>query len=118
MVNFTVSFDLKSLGGELGAKNLVALRNLEKSVLSSCEPFVPFYTGKLCRSGHVSGAGTRGEVRWDASYASECYYAKRQFYKKYHPQACARWFEAAKAKDIGAWTKTARDGITGSSTRM
>ncbi len=72
---------------------------LKSAVLSSCEPFVPYYTGELFRSGMNSEDG----VMWIASHASKCYYADREFSKKRHPRACARWFEAARAESLDKW---------------
>lgn len=107
MINISVTTNLGSLAQSLERRIPSALRAVEGAVLSSCEPFVPYNTGELCRSGHASGSGMHGEVTWSAGHAHECYYAEREFNKKHHPHATARWFEAAKAIDGAAWAKAA-----------
>lgn len=83
-----------------------ALRALESEVLSSSEPYVPYKTGRLCASGCASGSGERGEIRYTAPYAKECYYAARSFSKKHHPHACAAWVEAAKSQNAAQWAQS------------
>lgn len=114
MIKFTVTADVASIGTMLDGRVESATRLLERAVLASCEPYVPYYTGNLCSSGYVSGAGNRGEVTYSADYASECYYASRSFNKKKHPKACARWFEAAKAADLDKWITAAKSSLSGS----
>ncbi|MBQ8640646.1 MAG: hypothetical protein IJ480_00380 [Clostridia bacterium] len=74
---------------------------LAQAVLASCEPYVPYNTGELCRSGQAG----EGIVTYTASHAARCYYSRRPFRKDKHPQACAQWFEAAKAVSLAEWRK-------------
>ena len=78
-----------------------AQRILARAVLASCEPFVPYDTGALCRSGQAGD----GVVTYTADHAAKCYYSRRPFRKDKHPQACAGWFEAAKAVSLEAWRR-------------
>lgn len=107
MIRITADWKMPMIRANLEKRLPDACRELEKAVLKSCEPYVPYRTGKLFRSGHPSGSGTGGSVTWSASYASECYYARRSFGKRVHPHATARWFEAAKAADLENWCRTA-----------
>lgn len=111
MLKFTVESSLADLRSLLDNRMESTVRSLESAVLVSCEPFVPYYTGRLCSSGHASGVGINGEVTYSADYAAECYYASREFNKKKHPRASAYWFEAAKAEDLSKWISTAADGL-------
>lgn len=88
------------------------LRYLEDDVLTSCEPYVPYRTGRLSDSAVATGEGDVGEIRWTAPYAAACYYSTRQFGKKVHPVACGRWFEAAKAVSLPRWIRTAARHLT------
>ena len=65
-------------------------------------------TGKLVQSG-INGTVTgMGKVIYNAPYAKSCYYARqRNFSKEKHPQACAQWFEKAKAVKLKDWEKGA-----------
>ena len=111
MLKITVTASLPDLAG-LQERNLSeTVRKLETAVLDSCEPFVPFHTGRLCASGHPTGSGSRGEITWDADYAAECYTASRTFNHTHHPKACAAWFEAAKAADLPLWIETVRRSL-------
>lgn len=85
---------------------------LSRAVLASCEPYVPYRTGELCRSGTAG----RGVVRYTAGHAEKCYYSKKPFSKAKHPQACAYWFEAAKAVDLPAWKNAAALALSGAKT--
>ncbi len=104
MVHFNVAVNAGGLSEKLGNRQRDASRVLEEAVLASCEPFVPYRTGRLCNSGRAVGDG---RVVWAADYAHDCYYANRAFSKKHHPRACARWFEAAKGECLGGWKSAA-----------
>lgn len=112
MVKVTISAD--GIGNALLARVPSAARQVQEAVIASCEPFVPYRTGELCRSAVPMGSGMDGMVVYTAPHASLCYYAERPFSKKVHPQACAHWFEAAKAADLAKWIGTAASALSGS----
>lgn len=81
---------------------------LDNEVLKDCEPYVPFRTGNLARSGPLGTKLGSGKVIYNAPYARRVYYARgTKFSKQKHPQACAEWFEKAKAVRLKHWT----DGV-------
>lgn len=106
MVKVTVSASAGRMETILSARIPAASRQLQEAVIASCEPFVPYRTGELCRSAVPEGSGMEGRIVYTAPHASQCYYAQRPFSKKVHPQACAHWFEAAKAADLSEWKRT------------
>ncbi len=111
MVKVTIRAD--NLGERLRGRIPVAVRAVGEAVIASCEPFVPYDTGELCHSASFVSLGDgHGAVVYDAAHASLCYYAERAFRKERHPQACAHWFEAAKAIDLEKWRKTAGAALT------
>lgn len=112
MIKISVTTDIGSLTQSIEKRIPAAVRALESAVLSSCEQFVPYRTGELCRSGHATGSGMHGEITWSAAHAHECYYAEREFGKKHHPHATARWLEAARAVSGSDWARTAADALT------
>ncbi len=110
MVKVTISAD--RIGNALTARIPSASRRLQEAVIASCDPFVPYRTGELCRSAVPMGSGEDGMVVYTAPHAALCYYAERPFSKKVHPQACAHWFEAAKAADLAKWIAAAASALT------
>ena len=110
MVKVTVS--ASGIGDVFLSRLPGASLRLQQAVIASCEPFVPYRTGELCRSAVTEGEGMSGKVVYTAPHASMCYYADRPFSRKVHPQACAHWFEAAKAADLAAWTDAVAAALT------
>lgn len=111
MVKVTVQAN--GVGGSLLGRIPAALWAVGREVIASCDPFVPYATGELCHSAVFLSAGNGvGEVVYRAGHASLCYYAEREFSRSHHPQACAHWFEAAKAVDLEKWRKAAASAIT------
>lgn len=107
MIN--VTYDLSGIKDALDVKASLAAKTLSEKILSDCEPYVPYRTGALCRSGHTVADENGYRVVWDASYASECYYASRSFSKRKHPRATARWFDAAAESRGGGWMRLVRE---------
>ena len=107
MVKITISSS--GVGNALLAKIPAASTRLQQAVIESCEPFVPYRTGELCRS----AAAAENAVIYTAPHAARCYYADRAFSGRYHPQACAHWFEAAKAADLAKWIQITASALSG-----
>lgn len=115
MINITVS--TSGIGEALLSRIPTAEEKLRGAVIKSCEPYVPYRTGELCRSAVSEGTGSDGRVVYTASHAALCYYASRPFSKKAHPLACAHWFEAAKSADLDSWISTVASALSDSSMR-
>ncbi len=113
MVKVTVTSSVSAVTGALISRIPTTLRSLEQAVIRSCEPFVPYWSGELCRSATACGNDTEGKVVYTAGHASMCYYATRKFSQKRHPNACARWFEAAKMADLSKWVDAAASSMIG-----
>jgi len=110
MINVVISAD--GIGDALLARVSAAERQVQQAVIRSCEPFVPYRTGELCRSAAAMGTGTGGMIVYTAPHAALCYYAERPFSKKIHPRACTHWFEAAKAADLAKWVTAAAEALS------
>lgn len=111
MIEVTIRAD--GIGDMISGRIPAASAALQRAVIASCEPFVPYRTGELCRSASASGVGRNGTVVYTAPHASLCYYADRPFSRKHHPHACARWFEAAKSADLERWKRVTADALAG-----
>ena len=107
MVKWKLTGVTSALRESLDKRRGMAVDALGKAVLASCEPYVPYRTGRLARSGTASG----GIVSWTAPYAHDCYYAQRPFRREKHPLATAGWFEAAKAVDRDVWQRAVVDAF-------
>ena len=80
MVKVTVS--VSGIGDVFLSRLPGASLRLQQAVIASCEPFVPYRTGELCRSAVPEGEGPSGRIVYAAPHASRCYYAERPFRKK------------------------------------
>ncbi len=109
MVRITIS--VSGVGNALLSRVPEAERVLRRSVIASCEPFVPYRTGELCRSVVEDEGGRR--IVYTAEHASSCYYATRPFSKRKHPSATAHWFEAAKSVDMTKWCGAVAAALSG-----
>ena len=77
---------------------------LDNEVVKDCTPYVPMRTGALMRSGITGTKPGTGRVVYNAPYSKRMYYGiNYHFSKDKHPQACAQWFEKAKATKSNAW---------------
>lgn len=87
---------------------------LDSEVLRDSAPYVPMRTGNLMKSGQLGTTLGEGEVKYNAPYARRMYYGTTfKFSKDKHPQACAQWFEKAKATKKKAWIDGVEKIITG-----
>lgn len=79
---------------------------LDVQVLKDSNYYCPFAEGTLQASGVKATVPGSGLVTWDEDYAKENYYATdRKFSLKENPNARAKWFEEAKAKQLKEWEK-------------
>ncbi|MBQ4447424.1 MAG: minor capsid protein [Clostridia bacterium] len=103
-VDYTLKLNTQATINRFNPKFSAAQRFLDSEVLRDSAPYVPMRTGTLMKSGQLGTVIGSGEVRYNAPYASKCYYGKHMnFSKDKHPQACAQWFEKAKAIKKKYW---------------
>ena len=92
--------------GRFNTKYSLAQKFLDNEVLKDSAPFVPMRTGNLMNSGQLGTVLGSGKIAYNAPYAKRMYYGVGfNFSKDKHPQACAQWFEKAKALKKRAWMK-------------
>lgn len=85
-------------------KYKMAQQFLDNEVLKDSAPYVPMRSGNLMKSGQLGTTIGSGEVKYNAPYARRMYYGTNfNFSKDKHPQACAQWFEKAKATNKKKW---------------
>jgi len=89
-----------------------AQMKLDMQVLADSNYFVPNKTSTLQKSGIINTVIGSGEVLWHTPYARRQYYGENFNHSKQHnPNACAKWFEAAKARKIKQWRRLVNDEI-------
>lgn len=86
---------------------------LDNEVLKDSDPYCPFRTGNLARSGQRGTQLGSGKIVYNAVYASRCYYGKFNFSKDKHPLACRQWFEKAKGVNKKKWINGVRSIVKG-----
>lgn len=75
---------------------------LDAQVLKDSNYYCPQQTGILQKSSIMSTVIGSGCVKWTAPYAKSRYYALRAATNR-NPNACPKWFEAAKAAKLREW---------------
>lgn len=113
-VSVRIIMDVPNVVSRFNPKFQLAQKRLDSEVLRTSAPFVPMRTGALMRSGTNGTKLGTGEIVYDTPYAKKMYYGLNyNFSKDKHPQACAQWFEKAKAIHFDDWMKTVSQTIKG-----
>jgi hypothetical protein len=74
-----------------------AQKFVDSEILRLSEPYTPFQTGMLVKSGDLGTKVGSGTVQWIAPYARAQYYAKRKPGSETGPLRGPYWFERMKA---------------------
>lgn len=91
--HFNINIDVDLVVDELGERMMMDI-----------EPFVPFDTGALARSGHMEGHS----IVYDAPHAEKMYNSPNKMRTQAHPLATARWIEVAEEIHGEKWRNLAR----------
>ena len=78
---------------------------LDAMVLADSNYFCPIKTGTLQKSAIINTQIGSGEVKWVTPYARKQYYEYSKPVYQPNPNACGRWFEAAKARWLDKWVR-------------
>jgi hypothetical protein len=106
------TFSAATLKAQLAKNTQKAQMVLDAAVLSDSNYFVPLQTGKLQQSGITNTRIGSGEVVWRTPYARAQYYGENfDHTKQRNPNACAKWFEAAKARFNDKWVRLVNERI-------
>lgn len=104
MSKFRIEIDTQKVADRFKPRYERAQKYLDSTVLQDCHDYVPMRTGNLAGSGIRGTKIGSGKIVYNAPYAKKIYYAQnRHFSKAQHPQACAQWFEKAKAVKKEEW---------------
>jgi hypothetical protein len=111
----TANFDEAAANAKLTAAIHKAQMKLDAQVLADSNYFIPIKTHTMENSSIVSTKIGAGEIVWRTDYARRQYYGEDfDHSKQSNPNACAKWFEAAKAHKLNDWEKLVDDTIKNS----
>ena len=112
-----LNFDTKISVNENGIKNNIEEQarktqaGLDSLILSDSNYFCPIKTGKLQQSAIINSRLGSGELVWRTPYARRLYYEYEKPAHQANPNACAKWFEAAKARWLEKWVRFVNERI-------
>ncbi|MBR1713494.1 MAG: minor capsid protein [Treponema sp.] len=107
-----VNFNAQSESARLAGAVHRAQMKLDSQVLADSNYYCPLYTGTLQKSAIINTVLGSGEIVWRTPYAREQYYGLNFDHSKSNNlNACAMWFEAAKARKEKDWIRLVESEI-------
>lgn len=92
-----------------------AQMRLDQQVITDSNYYCPLKTGTLQKSAIINTVIGSGLVKWRTPYARRQYYGVNfDRSKDPNPNACAKWFETAKARKSKDWEKLVNDTVKNS----
>ena len=119
-ITFTAkgNFDAQATKVGISAAIHKAQMKLDQQVITDSNYYCPLRAaqgGTLQKSAQINTVIGSGLVVWRTPYARRQYYGVDfDHSKSANPNACARWFEAAKARKMEQWRKLVDDTIKNS----
>lgn len=119
-IEFTVkgSFNDAVAKARISAAVHKAQLKLDQQVITDSNYYCPLRAaqgGTLQKSAIINTVLGSGLVQWKTPYARAQYYGVNfDHSKSANPNACAKWFEAAKARKLKDWEKLVNDTIKNS----
>lgn len=111
----TANFDTQATKARISAAIHKAQIKLDAQVLTDSNYYCPLKTGTLQKSAQINTVIGSGLVIWRTPYARRQYYGVNfDRSKDPNPNACAKWFEAAKARKMEQWEKLVNDTVKNS----
>lgn len=85
---------------------------LDSLIMADSNYFIPIKTHTMENSSIESTKIGTGEIVWRTDYARRQYYGVNfDHSKQLNPNACAKWFEAAKARWLEKWVRFVNERI-------
>ena len=84
---------------------------LDALILQDSNYFCPIKTGTLQKSAIINSRIGSGELVWRTPYARRQYYEYSKPPYQPNPNACGKWFEAAKARWLEKWVRFVNERI-------
>ena len=116
MADAKLDLNTKQILDRFEQRFTAAQKFLDSEVLRCSAPYVPMRSvdgGTLMKSGTNATKLGSGQVVYNTPYARRMYYGVNyNFSQVKHPQACAQWFEKAKAVHKENWVNGVNKIIT------
>lgn len=112
-----ISFNTQTVLNEAGIKADIDAKSkqvqapLDALIMADSNYFCPLKTGKLQQSAIINSQIGRGVLIWRTPYARRQYYEYSKPPYQPNPNACGRWFEAAKARWLDKWVRFVNERI-------
>lgn len=104
--------DMRGTAVKIGLAIHCAQMKLDAQVVADANYYCPLKTGTLQKSAVIGTVMGSGLVVWRTPYARKQYYGVDfDRSRDPNPNACARWFEAAKARRLGEWKRVVDEAI-------
>lgn len=84
---------------------------LDALIMADSNYFCPIKTGDLQKSAIINSHIGTGEIVWRTDYARRQYYDYHKPPYQPNPNACGKWFEAAKARWFDKWVRFINERI-------
>ena len=112
-LTFNVKSTLKESGIKSGIESKIQQQQkyFDALVLQDSNFFCPIKTGTLQKSAIINSRLGSGELVWKTPYARRQYYEYSKPPYQPNPNACGKWFEAAKARWLEKWVRFVNERI-------
>ena len=109
--NVKTALNSAEIKADIEAKARQVQAPLDALIMADSNYFCPIKTGKLQQSAIINSRLGSGELVWKTPYARRQYYDYHKPPYQPNPNACGKWFEAAKARWLEKWVRFVNERI-------
>ena len=109
--NVKTALNSAEIKADLEATTRQVQAPLDALILQDSNFFCPIKTGTLQKSAIINSRIGSGELVWKTPYARRQYYEYSKPPYQPNPNACGKWFEAAKARWLEKWVRFVNERI-------
>lgn len=109
--NVKTALNSAEIKADLEATTRQVQAPLDALILQDSNYFCPIKTGTLQKSAIINSRIGSGELVWRTPYARRQYYEYSKPPYQPNPNACGKWFEAAKARWLEKWVRFVNERI-------
>lgn len=109
--NVKTALNSAEIKADLEATTRQVQAPLDALILQDSNFFCPIKTGTLQKSAIINSRIGSGELVWRTPYARRQYYEYSKPPYQPNPNACGKWFEAAKARWFDKWVRFVNERI-------
>ena len=109
--NVKTALNSAEIKADIEAKARQVQAPLDALIMADSNYFCPIKTGTLQKSAIINSRLGSGELVWKTPYARRQYYEYSKPPYQPNPNACGKWFEAAKARWLEKWVRFVNERI-------